>query len=379
MEKNLQPLRPFKLWVLQNFPFIEEDFDALTNYEMMCKIVAKLNEVVNISNKQSETINTLNNAFNQLTSYVNNYFDNLDVQEEINNKLDEMTESGQLEEIITEYLKLKGLLSFDTVADMIVSENLVNGSNVRTLGKDTYNDGKGAFYKIRDITNDDVVDGVHIIAMETSDTLIAELLPDYEINLLKNTINSINETLNNINQNLIDVNSDLVKLNRTINKKYIFIGDSYNEGYGHPDYNLGWGLILKDYLNLTNNDYYNLYEGGSGFVHVGNSGHTFQTLLESYESDITNKNDITDIIIVGGYNDYDSNDESTINTAIGSMMSYIKTNYPNAKTYIGMVGNNSDWSNSGLFIRNYLSYKVLPAYKDCQKYGCRQNTFYSRL
>ena len=68
----IEPLAPFRLWVLQNFPFIAEDFDALTNYELMCKIVEYLNNVIDVTNEQTKAINEL------LT-----WFDNLDVQEEI--------------------------------------------------------------------------------------------------------------------------------------------------------------------------------------------------------------------------------------------------------------------------------------------------------
>ena len=32
-------ITPFKRWTIQNFPFIEEDFDAITNYQLLCKIV----------------------------------------------------------------------------------------------------------------------------------------------------------------------------------------------------------------------------------------------------------------------------------------------------------------------------------------------------
>lgn len=92
MDKNLQPLRPFKLWVLQNFPFIEEDFDALTNYEMMCKIVAKLNEVVDITNEQTQTFKYLEEEFVKLKNYVDEYLTGLDdikaQIEVINNTLD---------------------------------------------------------------------------------------------------------------------------------------------------------------------------------------------------------------------------------------------------------------------------------------------------
>ena len=92
--KELTPLRPFKLWVLQNFPFIEEDFDALTNYEMMCKIVGKLNETIKLTNEQTSIIQNLSEEFTKLYDYVNQYLFDVDALqkaiEEINTRLDEI-------------------------------------------------------------------------------------------------------------------------------------------------------------------------------------------------------------------------------------------------------------------------------------------------
>ena len=89
---------------LQNFPYIEADFDALTNYELLSKIVEYLNNVISNNNEQNEVVTNLYNAFVSLQNYINDYFDNLDVQEEINNKLDDMTASGELTEIIKSYV-----------------------------------------------------------------------------------------------------------------------------------------------------------------------------------------------------------------------------------------------------------------------------------
>ena len=94
----------FRRWVLQNFPFIEQDFDALTDYQLICKVVEYLNKVIENVNACGEQIELLTNAFNQLQDYVNHYFDNLDVQEEINNKLDQMAEDGSLTNLISAYL-----------------------------------------------------------------------------------------------------------------------------------------------------------------------------------------------------------------------------------------------------------------------------------
>lgn len=100
------PLPPFKWFVLENFPYIEDDFDALTNWQLFCKLGKEMNKVIEKCNLTGEQVERLTNAFNQLQDYVNNYFENLDVQEEINNKLDEMVEDGTLEELIAEYLNV---------------------------------------------------------------------------------------------------------------------------------------------------------------------------------------------------------------------------------------------------------------------------------
>ena len=107
MKKGIEPpykhLTPFKRCVLQNFPFIEADFDALTNYGLLSKVVEYLNKVIEAQNTVQGNVQALNNAFIELKDYVDNYFKNLDVQDEINNKLDEMVESGELADIIDQY------------------------------------------------------------------------------------------------------------------------------------------------------------------------------------------------------------------------------------------------------------------------------------
>lgn len=102
--KPYKHLPPFKGMVLQNFPFIEEDFDAITNYQLLCKVVEYLKNVIANELVMEENITNLYNSFVELKNYVDNYFANLDIQEEINNKLDEMVDSGELQEIIDTYL-----------------------------------------------------------------------------------------------------------------------------------------------------------------------------------------------------------------------------------------------------------------------------------
>jgi len=108
---NFTPAAPnFKTLVrmsfqgLTNFPYIEEDFDALTNYGLLSKVVEYLNTVISNNNEQNTLMTNLYNAYVSLQDYVNNYFDNLDVQEEINNKLDKMAEDGTLTQLIKNYV-----------------------------------------------------------------------------------------------------------------------------------------------------------------------------------------------------------------------------------------------------------------------------------
>lgn len=173
-KKNYHTYGPFKVWTIENFPFIETDFDAITNYQLYSKIVEHMRKLQANQNILQEANNELIQAYNSLEAYVNDYFDNLDVQEEINNKLDNMAESGQLTDIIAQYLQLAGILAYNTIEELSEASNIVEGSICRTLGKDLYNDGKGAFYKIREIINTDVVDGFYLVALESDEDLVAE-------------------------------------------------------------------------------------------------------------------------------------------------------------------------------------------------------------
>lgn len=99
---NYKNLTPFKWFVLENFPFIEADFDALTEWQLFCKLGKEMNKIINSTNTLGEQTETLTTAFNNLQEYVNQYFSDLNIQNEINNKLNEMAQDGTLAEIINQ-------------------------------------------------------------------------------------------------------------------------------------------------------------------------------------------------------------------------------------------------------------------------------------
>ena len=326
---NFNKLTPFRFFCLTNFPFIEEDFDSLTTYELLCKVVGYLNKVIDTTNAIGTQTEELTNAFNKLKSYVDNYFKNLDVQDEINNKLNEMAQSGELTEIIAQYLQLAGLLCFNTVNDLKNATNIVNGSFVKTYGQNSYNDGLGAFYKIRTITSSDVVDNYKIISLNINNTLIAE-----RIFLSK--------------------------------KRCILIGDSYSVGVGATN-GKGWSSYTKTLLEKNGYEVIILHENGSGFVRTGEHSNTFKTLLENNLNSISNKQFIDKIIVAGGCNDflYLGN---IIENAIKDFIAFCKNNFVNSKIYIGMIGNFSK-ENEISKMKFALYRDVLPAYTKCNKYG----------
>lgn len=333
---NYKNLTPFKWFVLENFPFIEADFDALTEWQLFCKLGKEINKIINSTNTVGTQVETL-------TDYVSNYFDNLDVQEEINNKLNEMAQSGQLTEIIAQYLQLAGLLCFNTLNDMKNAENLVNGSFVKTFGTNTYNDGLGNFYKIRNILNTDIVDNVNIIALTNYNNLIAELIPNAYINDINNSINVLK------NKNYYNM---------------IMLGDSFGD-LNDGTINRFFYDYIREGLGLTQDiNFFPRFQSGAGFrngLYLAN----LQAIVQYID-----RSKITDIFICGGWNDSIGDDE-TYNNQVETFNNYVKQNFPNAKITIAHIS----WGNPAM-TQNYEVFMQLPVsikryINTANKYGYR--------
>ena len=92
----------FRYWCQKVLPLVYDD--SLSYYELLNKIVVYLNNTIEDVAKAEGNIDSLLTAYTQLQGYVNDYFDNLDVQEEINTKLDAMAESGELSTLIEPFI-----------------------------------------------------------------------------------------------------------------------------------------------------------------------------------------------------------------------------------------------------------------------------------
>lgn len=91
---KINQLPPFKKFCVTIGNLPSSYVDSMSYYECLLWLCNYLKTTV------VPTVNDTVEAVTELQNYVANYFDNLDVQEEVDNKLDEMVESGELAEII---------------------------------------------------------------------------------------------------------------------------------------------------------------------------------------------------------------------------------------------------------------------------------------
>lgn len=152
------------------------------------------------------------------------------------------------------------------------------------------------------------------------------------------------------------------------NRKFILLGDSL--GYGiTPSASIGSGTgvgWIKNFVNTVgqfNDVYYpdvTVLTGVAGFA----SSLPFLTMLQTLDSDITDKNSITDIVVLGGSNDVSGNSvtSSAIESAIEAFMAYCRETYPNAHVKIGILA-------ARIRLMHDDSAKPINSYKTCTKYG----------
>lgn len=89
---------PFRYWVQMALPAVYGD--ELSYYELLSKVVKVLNDALANMNLLNEDVKELAEFTSRLSQWTQDYFKNLDVQEEINNKLDQMAASGIFDKIL---------------------------------------------------------------------------------------------------------------------------------------------------------------------------------------------------------------------------------------------------------------------------------------
>ena len=176
---------------------------------------------------------------------------------------------------------------------------------------------------------------------------------------------AVNERVDGLEDEISVVNTHLSSIDKSISNGYsIFLGDSYAEGWTPEGTNESWLPKVIRFLGLGDTKCYKFFRGGYGFVSGGTTSN-FLSLLQEYDSGITDKSLIKNIYVVGGYNDRNAS-ITNINTGISNFCAYVKANYPNAKIYIGHVGWNilADQTD-----RENLRANSIFTYSKCMQYG----------
>ena len=88
-----------RYWVQKVLPLVYDD--SLSYYELLNKVVSYLNEVIETSNDLVDDVVALRDAFAELQTYVNDYFDNLDVTAEVESAIDNLVENGTIPRLIS--------------------------------------------------------------------------------------------------------------------------------------------------------------------------------------------------------------------------------------------------------------------------------------
>lgn len=144
--------RPFRFWCQTVLPLVYDD--SLSYYELLCKVVKYLNNTIQAVNETTEDVEELKTLYTQLKEYVDNYFENLNVDEAINNKLDEMVESGAfpagfiINRIQGNVISEKNYSGFTKIGDLNLAENY------RTQASQLVKEGNDYFlYVLQHISN----------------------------------------------------------------------------------------------------------------------------------------------------------------------------------------------------------------------------------
>lgn len=124
----------FRFWCYKILPLVYDD--SLSYYEVLCKIMQTLGDMIKDLDAMKENIQSLKDAFDALKFYVDNYFDNLDIQEEVNNFMQTLVESGELDDMLAAAINgtLVDTSYYKAYAQVLPTPNRVFGNNLWVQG-----------------------------------------------------------------------------------------------------------------------------------------------------------------------------------------------------------------------------------------------------
>lgn len=153
---------PFKGWCANAFPSFPSVYDdSMSYYELLCKLMYKLNESISQININEKNINLLDSKLNELKEYVDNYFKSVDFQSYVNNKLDEMASDGTLTKLFGTEIMLYNSPNIGGVANsnQLFIRSYIDPADDGTFPQSTVTTQSGcvtpAGYMVANIASDD--------------------------------------------------------------------------------------------------------------------------------------------------------------------------------------------------------------------------------
>lgn len=120
----------FRFWCQKVLPIVYDD--SLSYYELLNKVVAYLNNVINDVANVETNVAEMYDVYTKLLEWIDNYYENLDIQEEVDDKLDRMADDGTLTRLIAAFLGADlhwefndtGYAELEKVVDLQIPENM---------------------------------------------------------------------------------------------------------------------------------------------------------------------------------------------------------------------------------------------------------------
>lgn len=152
---NIEGLKPFRKFCMTIGALPSSYLESLTYQELLLWFCNYLqNTVIPAVNNNAEAVEELQNLYVELKNYVDNYFTNLDVQEQINNKLDEMVESGYFNNFLSNYIYVTK--NYNTTQELLNDEtDFIENQKIKTYGYYTVNDGGNSDFIVTSSSSED--------------------------------------------------------------------------------------------------------------------------------------------------------------------------------------------------------------------------------
>ena len=261
---------------------------------------------------------------------------------------------------------INGLL-YRVIAPMIAGDSFVIDSNIKKV---TMEELLGNLSELVTTNKVSIVNAINEIWNRTITKIgdLAELVTTDKSSVVNaineiwdRTITKIGDLAELVTTDKSSVVNAINEVNSRITARFVFFcGDSY--GYRSGEHVL-YPVVCATKMGLGNN-YYNGCVARSNFVKTTDGYTKYLAQLQNYNGD---KSGVTDIVLCGGTNDLD-NTASDNKTALSEFVTYAKTNYPNAKIWIGLLGWN--FNNDGGANQASLWSTVRSVYQSASAYGC---------